>query len=173
MSIGPFDTDEEAWAWAAGLFEGEGHIDHRRYKEGHPAYGKFQRGLVLGMCDEDPVRLFHEIVGAGRIRIQQPPEAHSNWRTQYRWKCTSWPDTERILMRLLPMLGERRGAAARALLANPAQPMGAWLKKDHCKHGHPLSGDNVYEWRGKRFCRTCHRIRQAGYQRAKRASTQS
>jgi uncharacterized protein YjcR len=27
----------------------------------------------------------------------------------------------------------------------------------HCKRGHPLSGDNVYEYRGMRHCRACKR----------------
>lgn len=30
-------------------------------------------------------------------------------------------------------------------------------RKTHCIHGHPLSGDNLYEHRGKRSCRTCRR----------------
>lgn len=30
--------------------------------------------------------------------------------------------------------------------------------KMHCSNGHALSGENVYEWRGKRQCRACHRV---------------
>lgn len=36
----------------------------------------------------------------------------------------------------------------------------AWLAKspdDTCRHGHPLAGDNVYLYRGRRHCRTCKR----------------
>lgn len=29
------------------------------------------------------------------------------------------------------------------------------LAKTHCKHGHPLSGDNLYVWHDKRACRRC------------------
>lgn len=25
-----------------------------------------------------------------------------------------------------------------------------------CRNGHVLGGDNLYEWRGKRYCRACH-----------------
>lgn len=28
-------------------------------------------------------------------------------------------------------------------------------RKTHCVHGHPLTGENVYEWRGSRYCRAC------------------
>lgn len=31
--------------------------------------------------------------------------------------------------------------------------------KTSCNHGHPLSGDNLYVSRGKRYCRTCKRNR--------------
>lgn len=27
--------------------------------------------------------------------------------------------------------------------------------KTHCIKGHPLSGENLYEYKGKRFCKTC------------------
>ena len=31
-------------------------------------------------------------------------------------------------------------------------------QKTECLHGHPLSGDNLYVWRGKRKCRLCKRL---------------
>jgi hypothetical protein len=34
---------------------------------------------------------------------------------------------------------------------------------DACRRGHPLVPYNTYRHGGKRFCRTCHRDRQAGY----------
>ena len=36
--------------------------------------------------------------------------------------------------------------------------------KDHCHHGHPLAGDNLY-WRstGTRQCKACGRINQRAY----------
>lgn len=32
-------------------------------------------------------------------------------------------------------------------------------RKTHCDHGHELSADNIYAWRGDRLCRECRRIR--------------
>lgn len=29
----------------------------------------------------------------------------------------------------------------------------------HCPQGHPYSGDNLYEYKGRRYCRTCQRER--------------
>jgi hypothetical protein len=37
---------------------------------------------------------------------------------------------------------------------------------DSCRRGHPLVPYNTYRHGGKRFCRTCHRERQAGYRAA-------
>jgi len=38
----------------------------------------------------------------------------------------------------------------------------------HCVHGHPLSGDNLYLWNGRRKCRECNRRRSRLFQQAKR-----
>jgi len=44
----------------------------------------------------------------------------------------------------------------------------AQIAKTRCPKGHPLSGQNVYRWRGQRHCRQCHRDRQrARYQAGK------
>lgn len=34
--------------------------------------------------------------------------------------------------------------------------------RTHCKHGHPLAGENIRMWRGRRLCRTCARARVSG-----------
>ena len=44
----------------------------------------------------------------------------------------------------------------------PAENMRRGLNgvlKTHCKQGHPLSGDNLYMWRGGRCCRACRAAR--------------
>lgn len=48
-------------------------------------------------------------------------------------------------------------------------PGNGLAQKTHCKHGHPLSGENVY-WRpsGGRLCRTCNAAStRRSYERAK------
>jgi len=42
-------------------------------------------------------------------------------------------------------------------------------RKTHCKHGHPLSGDNLIVTKRQRFCRACRRRRHEEYQARKRA----
>jgi len=44
--------------------------------------------------------------------------------------------------------------------------------KTHCKHGHLLSGDNLYLYRGRRHCKACrftmHKRRQAAHRASQR-----
>jgi hypothetical protein len=117
------------------------------------------RALVLGMTDEDSVRRFHSVVGAGRVKRREPPADKPHWNATWRWECTRWADIEPILSRLLPYLGLRRSAKAKELLAHPATGP---KRKTHCKRGHPLTGDNLYIWREKRACYTCIRLRDRG-----------
>lgn len=169
----PFDIDSEvAWAWAAGLFEGEGHIAYGQYTRGHPGYPAYRRGLVLGMCDEDCVRLFHRVVGVGQVAFRPQPKDHPDWSPTWRWQCQRWTDIEATLLRLLPYLGTRRTEKAEELLANPARYPNERLKT-HCLRGHPLSGDNVYRPPGKpntRVCRECVRIRGRAHDKKRRAA---
>jgi hypothetical protein len=30
-----------------------------------------------------------------------------------------------------------------------------WKRQTHCKHGHPRTSENTYEYRGHRYCRPC------------------
>ena len=42
-----------------------------------------------------------------------------------------------------------------------------------CNYGHEMSGDNVYRWKEREFCRTCHRERQQNYRRKDRKGHRS
>lgn len=43
-------------------------------------------------------------------------------------------------------------------------------RKTHCDHGHPLAGDNLYIYDGRRKCRTCSAQRQQEYRARKRSA---
>ena len=123
------------------------------------------------MCDQDCVERFHQVVGAGRVHFRPAPKDKPNWSDQWRWECTRWADVEATLTRLLPYLGKRRTAKANEMLANPAR----WDNtpgKTHCIRGHELSGDNLYEYKNRRICRECGRIRdRERYHRQKAAKS--
>lgn len=142
------------WAWAAGLFEGEGYIGNREYKRKTKGGGAWTRCLVLSMTDEDVVLRFQKIVGAGNIGTQQPKYEGS--KLLYRWQTARWTEVERILHKLLPYLGERRAAAAHESLAKPPPEK---VPRTHCRRGHELTPENTYVYKNARACRTCIRNR--------------
>lgn len=141
-------------AWAAGLFEGEGSITHTR----NSGRQSRQRWLTLSMTDGDVVRRFARVVACGTVKLHE--RTNPRWEPIYKWTCSRWADTERVLRAFLPYLGKRRSAKARLLLADPAGPVGGPVKS-HCKRGHPLRGEgsDVYVHNKVLHCRACQRER--------------
>lgn len=95
-------------AWAAGLFEGEGHFGI------HSGHG--QRSATLQMTDEDTVRKFHEVVGFGRVRGPMLPYQTAR-KTTWRWEATSYQHVQAFIAMAWPWLRNRRKARARELLS--------------------------------------------------------
>lgn len=107
------------WAWATGLFEGEGSIySMDRTKDGHHQLPVMR--LSLQMTDLDVVERFFRIVECGGIskprRFGRP-----HHKTCYAWCVSRRSEIERLLLEMLPMFGERRGAKARSTLAEIAK----------------------------------------------------
>jgi hypothetical protein len=96
-------TRDQAIAWAAGLFEGEGticvgtHSSNRR---------KFIR-LALSTTDEDVMRRFAAVIGCGRVNGPYV-DGRTNNKPRWHWQETTLEGTDKALALLLPFLGERR-----------------------------------------------------------------
>lgn len=146
----------EWWAWAAGLFEGEGSaicrpMSRRRVKQ-------WQRRLQVPSSDRDVLDRLREIVRAGHVR---PTKARRNdperrLKPMFVWTCSKWSDIERIAGRFYPFLCARRRIQVDFLLRHPAGPVGG-PPRMQCKRGHPLSGPgaDVYIYGRERQCRRC------------------
>jgi hypothetical protein len=96
------------FAWAAGLFEGEGCITDNTNQHGlkYPY-------LRLCMKDEDVVRKFQEVVGVGTIRFRKQQKEH--WSPMWDWYLCKAADVRVLIIKMLPYFGNRR--AYRALNA--------------------------------------------------------
>lgn len=95
------DTD---WAWAAGIFEGEGCTSFAIEN------GRCYPRLRVGMTDEDVVRRFHRVVGRGRVYGPYRDDANPHYKARYVWCAARQVDVAFIVSMLWPYLGERRRA---------------------------------------------------------------
>lgn len=140
--------------WATGLMEGEGYFGVRRGAD-----------LVMQLCmtDKDVVDRFHGLFKFGSRAVSQLPSG----KTAYWWISTNQAETAGLMMTFLPLLGQRRAQKVQECLHLWKQkplPKRMWT---HCKHGHPLLGDNlrvIVEGKyTKRRCIECGRLRQQKY----------
>jgi len=84
------------WAWAAGLFEGEGCITRQRNNI----------NLVLTTTDEDVIRRWWGIVGAGRLYGPYPPKRAG--KPLFRCMISRRDEVLRVYEAFEWMLGARR-----------------------------------------------------------------
>lgn len=144
-------------AWFAGLFEGEGCLSIER---------NGNTKLSIGMTDLDIIE---------RVRTLFPncnntkPRQQKPVRPEYRmpkvihsWRVSDPQEVRRIIVLMLPFLGERRSARAREVLEHlDTRPgIGSYQRnKTHCAQGHEYTPENtVYGRDGNalyRRCRTC------------------
>jgi len=101
-------TPEQAVAWAAGLFEGEGCI--------HLSLSSRPRGylrprLLLTTTDRDIVYRFFAVVRCGYVK---GPFTRPGNKPFWTWRCAKADDVRRILIQFGEFLGERRSAKAAA-----------------------------------------------------------
>ena len=100
----------ERWAWATGLFEGEGCITRTRRPSGD------SWRLYLTSTDRDVVERFHRIVGVGWIHVRRKVNGRPNAKTAWIWGSGAAKDVALVLRKMQPLLGRRRGARARQCL---------------------------------------------------------
>lgn len=136
-------------AWAAGLFEGEGHVTANY----NAPRGRPRVVVTLSICDKDVFDRFVAIVGVGSVRLERLlPSQH---RDRWVWQITG-KSAKPILEMLLPWMGKRRREAVeRGLrLVQEIGPTNA--EKTHCPKGHPYVLENTYvRADGSRRCKTC------------------
>lgn len=101
------------WAWAAGLFEGEGWI---RFPEPGSS-----RGMALASTDQDVVYKFYSVVEKRGNVYERGAAKRRNPRHKlaWEWKTGRYEDIKYILERFVPYLGERRKINAVAMLNMP------------------------------------------------------
>jgi hypothetical protein len=72
--------------YMAGLFDGEGSITYKKYKEKKKTgtYDCWRIVMEISMTDRSVLVWFHEMLGCGTLR-KKPRPGH---KMQWRWRCT-------------------------------------------------------------------------------------
>lgn len=152
------EINREELAWAAGLYDGEGHTRQpgkRRnatiavtvsQSSSPELLERFQRAVGLG-----------SVLGPYEYRHRRP-----NQKPFFVFSASGFEATQHCLCCLWPWLGStKRRQAVNSLLAWRAQPR-KWFKSNGnrsvCRRGHRVEGDNAYVARsGYTVCRECRR----------------
>ncbi len=98
-------------AWAAGLYEGEGHLTRDKRKTATYM-------LRLSMTDKDIIERFASVWNTGTVTPINTPHAKSksHWKQQWLFRVCNKYQIRRILEAMLPYLGLRRAYDAQNCL---------------------------------------------------------
>ena len=74
-------------AYIAGLFDGEGSLTYKKYKEKKKSgvYDCRRISMEISMTDRDVIELVHETLMVGTVRPKKVPKGK---KPQWRWRCT-------------------------------------------------------------------------------------
>ena len=74
-------------AYIAGLFDGEGSLTYKKYKEKKKSgtYDCRRISMEISMTDKNVIELVHETLMVGTVRPKKVPEG---MKPQWRWRCT-------------------------------------------------------------------------------------
>ena len=74
-------------AWAAGLFDGEGSVTYKKYKEKkkNGTYDCWRIVMEVSMTDEPTIRVLHDILKVGTVN--KKPRDKTGHKMQWRWRC--------------------------------------------------------------------------------------
>jgi hypothetical protein len=107
-------STREALAWAAGYFDGEGHVAVSR-RTGRDRANHTLRVDISQTRNPSDLRRFRDAVGVGRIN---GPYAKKNplWSEHWVFSAHGFEKVQHIIATLWPWLGEKKRAQATAVL---------------------------------------------------------
>ena len=78
-------------AYVAGIFDGEGSLTYKKYKERRKKgnkinyYDCWRIAMEVSMTDKNTIELIHETLMCGTVRPKKVPKG---MKPQWRWRCT-------------------------------------------------------------------------------------
>lgn len=139
---------ECGWAYVAGFFDGEGHI---RPDFGHLVFTQTTRPVLEAISE------FFSSMGI-RSAIYSTKKKREGWAPYtFRLYVTKTDDCVTIMRGMRPWLIVKNQPVEDAARSALAYPPKIKSRLPYCKHGHPLSGDNLGISRSSRVCLACKR----------------
>lgn len=104
--------NREELAWAAGFFDGEGHMAARKWRTSQIGVGQSEVSTL--------VRFQRAVRGIGCV--YGPYRAANSPRPTYRWQIASFEGCQAVIAMLWPFLSEPKRDQARRLMTNATRP---------------------------------------------------
>jgi hypothetical protein len=111
----------EELAWLAGLLEGEGSFFLRklyRRPKNSPAWTQLIPHIQVGMTDHDVVKRVADLMGVG-VTLRSEPSRRG--KAIFATALSGWR-ADRLMRRLLPMMGKRRSGQIKTALEGQSLP---------------------------------------------------
>jgi len=149
----------EDLAWAAGFFDGEGHVSCPNPQKGRML-------LSVGQTDTRPLERLQQLFGVGAI---YGPFTKDRRKPYWQWSIQNFEEVQYVIAAMWPWLTVKKEQATLALttLANKPRRPPPPAAGEPCRKGHDTSRRKDYG-DGYLHCLECARIRtNASYQRRK------
>ena len=111
-----------SFAWAAGLYEGEGSLTKRKGK-----IASYE--LKIKMTDLDVLQRFQSVFNLGSINPVNSPSVKPHWKQCWVLSICNKPGIYRVLQAMMPHLGVRRSYDA----LNCLDTIDGITAKPHCR----------------------------------------
>lgn len=108
-----------SYAWAAGLFEGEGCFSLHKYVAKKTGVLYVYAFAQLKMTDKDVVYHFTKVIGFGKIRFVDRSREGKR-KNAWEWKCRGVRDMTLLIKLIGPFLGSRRKKRAEDVMREAA-----------------------------------------------------
>lgn len=167
-SLTPRTFNREELAWAAGFFDGEGHVRNRIAKlDAARTSPNPSVMLMLTISQASSPELLERVraaIGVGAVYGPYEHRQRPNQKPFYTFTACGIEKVQHCICCLWPWLGStKRQQAANALRSWHAQPRkwfhGVGGSRLICNRGHRVEGDNAHVTKsGTTTCRECRRI---------------
>lgn len=137
-------------AWAAGFYEGEGHLSYRT-GNGGPL-------VVINQCNKEPLDKLQALFGG---QVYGPKKVKGGRQDVYIWNLTKHTESRSFIYSIFPYLSDKKQKDTLDKIDRYADYLE--INRAYCRNGHYRTEKNTYIGpNGHRRCRSCRSGQQGG-----------